>query len=150
MQAWNPWAALAARPHVALRWAAFDGGLIGLCDVDADDGPTITLAADLTRTERNAVLAHELVHLERGGSVDYAGSPPTWRAVVAREERIVDLEVAIRLVPACELRRFVRTRTGAGEAVTIDDVMEEFDVPHWVASDALDQLSRRRAAPPRV
>ncbi len=133
-----------------LRWDALDGTLIGLCDVDVHAGTaTITLASGLDRAERNAVLAHELVHLERGGGVDYAGSPPSWQAVVAREERIVDREVARRLVPPRELHRLARARRSTGDPVTIDDVIEEFDVPEWVARDAVD-LSRRRATPPRA
>lgn len=146
MRHWNPWHALAARPEVVLQRAALGGTLLGLCDPGGGDaGPTITLERELTSEEGRAVLAHELVHLERGGGVDYAGSPPSWQAIVEREERIVDLEVARRLVPAPELQRFARARVEAGEVVTIDDVMEEWGVPHWVARDALD-LSRRRAA----
>jgi hypothetical protein len=134
---WNPWQALAETPSVHLRFTRLVDPLIGLCDVDADGGPTITLANNLTRAERNAVLAHELVHLERGGGIDHDGAPPSWRDVVAREEAIVDREVARRLVPTGELRRFLHQRAALGEAVTVDDVMREFDVPDWVALDAL-------------
>jgi hypothetical protein len=147
---WNPWTALDARPDVVLRHAPLAGTLIGLCDVGADGrGPaTITLACDLTRRERTAVLAHELVHLERGGGIDYEGAPAAWNSVVAREERIVDREVACRLVPEAELRRFARARAGVDEPITIDDVMEEWDVPEWVARDAC--VNQPRAGPPRA
>jgi hypothetical protein len=153
MRRWNPWKALAARPDVVLRQAALGGTLIGFCDAGEGRGPpTITLARTLDRVERNAVLAHELVHLERGGGIDFAGAPRSWRAVVEREEHIVDREVARRLVPLQELRRFANARAEAGEAVTVDDVMEEWDVPHWVARDAVEAflVSRRRATPPRA
>ena len=142
MARWNPRAALAARTEIVLRRVALDGTLLGLCEIDDHGGTTVTLDVTLAGAERDAVLAHELVHAERGGGIDYVDAPPGWGAVVAREERIVDLEVARRLVPAEELARFARARASTGDAVTVDDVMDEWDVPEWVAWDA---LSLRRA-----
>ncbi len=138
MARWNPWSALAARPDIVLEWAGFEGTLLGLCDIDERGGCTITLSSALDRRERNAVLAHELVHAERGGGIDYVGAPPAWAAVVAREEQCVDRVTACRLVPTAELREFARARTSTGDAVTAVDVMEEWDVPDWVAWDAYD------------
>lgn len=102
----------------------------------------------LPRRERKAVLAHELVHDERGGLVDAPNAPPGWAAVVAREERIVDGIVAGRLVPTDKLAVYVE------RALSLDDggvdarmVAVEFDVPEPVAQRALEELeaeSRRR------
>jgi hypothetical protein len=130
---------------VRLRFAHLEEPLIGLCDVDAAGGPLITLADDLTRSERNAVLAHELIHLERGGGIGFVGAPPSWRAVVEREELIIDREVARRLVPTAELRRFARARAAIDEPITVDDVMEEWDVPEWVARDACAVVAAMRS-----
>lgn len=125
---WNPWAALRDRAHLTLRWARLDGLLGHL------DGDTITLHEDLDRVERNAVLCHELIHEERGGGIDHPGMPAGWSAVVAREELLVDREVAARLIPEDELVEFVRSRGSVGP-VTVAEVAEEFDVPEWVARD---------------
>ncbi len=59
----NPWSALLAarHPRVAFHWQAMDWcrGFIE----QRRGGHTITLAADLNRTTRRWVLAHELAHL---------------------------------------------------------------------------------------
>lgn len=122
---WNPWKSLRDRAHLTLRWAHLDG-LLGYLD-----GNTIVLHDDLDRVERNAVLAHELVHEERGGGIDWPGMPPAWSAVVAREELLVDREVAERLIPQAELEEFVRSRGSVGP-VTIGEIAVEFDVPEWI------------------
>ena len=103
----------------------------------ADGSVVVELDDRLDRIERNAVLAHELVHEERGGSIDFVGSAPSWAAVVAREELWVDREVARRLVPADELASFIARRGSIDEATTVADVAAEFDVPKWVAALAL-------------
>lgn len=95
----------------------------------------ILLGQHLPQRDRRAVLAHELEHLRRG-SVRFDGSPPTWDAVVAKEERQVDQIVADRLVPLDELRAFVARRGSLDEPVTVDCVAEAFEVPRWVAREA--------------
>ena len=60
MGRWNPWAALRERAHLTLRWARLDG-ILGYLERDL-----VVLDDRLDRPERNAVLAHELVHEERG------------------------------------------------------------------------------------
>jgi hypothetical protein len=88
--------------------------------------------------DRRAVLTHELVHHERG-DVDRAGVPPTWQAMVDREERAVDREVARRLVPPDELAALVAERAGLDAGIGPAEVVDHFDVPPWVAVLALEQ-----------
>jgi hypothetical protein len=127
----NPWRALRARPHILFRRAALPDGVDGWISPGADGEPTVILVSDqLGYAERRAVLAHELVHDERGGGAGYAGQPPTWDAVVARDERAVDRAVAQWLVPADELAEFVRSHHP--EPVTAEMVSAWFDVPLWV------------------
>ncbi|MCC5953444.1 MAG: hypothetical protein JJU45_15240 [Acidimicrobiia bacterium] len=139
--AWNPWRALRNRDHIHLHRhpsAHLAGGAY-----HATNGPNtiIVLSPDLDRRHRNAALAHELIHDERGVH-DPADAPPAWSAVVAREERHVDREVARRLVPPSELQAAVARWTSMGEAVTAQLVADEFDVPEAVASVALAELRR--------
>jgi hypothetical protein len=138
---WDPWAELDRREHIVLARARLPAGVHA---VYARRGARAAILLDvrLPRRDRRAVLAHELVHDERGGGADVPGMPAAWTAVVAREERAVDAEVARRLVPPRELEAFVRTRDGLGDAVTLHDLAEEFDVPTWVAETAM------RRAPP--
>lgn len=96
----------------------------------------------LSRSERNAALAHELVHDERGGGADHPGMPASWAAVVARDEAAVDQEVARRLVPPAELARFCEVMALLDIGVTAHEVAEHFDVPPAVAGAALRQLAR--------
>jgi len=98
----------------------------------------IAVDVDLDPVERNAVLAHELVHDERGGGIDASYMPPGWDAVVAREEDLVEREVARRLVPAAELTTFLALREELGEPVMVSDVADEFGVPPWVAARACE------------
>jgi hypothetical protein len=95
------------------------------------------LDASLDRTARRCVLAHELVHAERG-----IGHPAASAATMEREEEAVRREVARRLVPPDLLRRFVAARGDLG-GVTAGEVAEEFDVEREVAAKALDLLGLR-------
>jgi hypothetical protein len=86
------------------------------------------------------ILAHELVHDERGGGADLPGMPSSWGDVVTRDEKTVDDEVARRLVPVDQLARFVAARCSLGEGGTAQDVADEFDVPVELAARALRLL----------
>jgi hypothetical protein len=125
---WNAWRALRERSHLVLRWGSPAGH-----DGQIDPGGTIWLHPGLSRVDRHATLAHELVHDERG--LLPAGTPP---AVVQREELQVHAETARRLVPLEELARFVSRADF--EPVTARDVAAEFDVPTRVAERAMAQL----------
>lgn len=127
MTRWNPWRAL--RDREAIRFARLDlpDGVDG-AHATKGERRAIVIDRALLRSERNAVLAHELIHDERGHL-----PPGASDLEVLREERRVDAEVARRLVPLDELRELVRQRVELGEQVTAADIAEHFDVPEWVA-----------------
>lgn len=131
---WNPWRALRARKHLRLEWGRLSHGNGRI--VDHGDGQrTITLDTRLTGVERNAVLAHELVHDE----LDYLWPIGTNEAFVRWGERVVDQIVAERLVPHDLLQQFVLAYSEL-EGVTVDVVAREFRVPVDVAERALCRL----------
>jgi hypothetical protein len=140
---WNPWRELGRRPHLLFALAdlpaATGGAAYGRW---ADGSAAVIIDPSLGRVERNAALAHELVHDERGALIDTPAAPRTWRPVIAREEAAVNDEVARRLVPLAQLAAFV-SRTDAlepgGGAI---EVADEFDVPEEVAARALVLLER--------
>jgi hypothetical protein len=139
---WNPWAALRARPAVELRFAEL-GSSRGLWQRDAR-GEVIVLDLRLDRRARRCVLAHELVHAERG-----IGHPAATAATMEREEEAVRREVARRLVPPGLLASLVASRANVG-GVTVADVADEFDVELDVATKALALLGLRPPGSPRT
>jgi hypothetical protein len=89
---YDPWRELAASwPEVEVRLAPLGGRLLGELRY-----PVITLRAGTSAAQRRCTLAHEIVHLERGG-----GGCGPW---AAREERLVHREAARRLITSGELR----------------------------------------------
>lgn len=125
---WNPWAALGDHPDIEVQFTAMadrDGW-----SVPYPGRPVILLEERLTQVERNAALAHELVHLERGWPCQ-----ASW----AEEERVHD-EVARRLVPLGRLLRWVVQLERAGETVEPWMAAEEFHVPEHVAERAMRML----------
>lgn len=134
MGRWNPWAA--ARRHAGLT-ILYGHVPYGATWHRTPKGDVITIDESATRRERRALLAHELIHMERG-----VGFPYATLETMAKEEVLVRRETARRLVPLEELAEFV-VRRASVEQVTPDVVAEEFDVPPKVASDALAQLPRR-------
>lgn len=121
-QAWNPWRALRERGEGAELWFAPLGGPRGLW-VRRDGGDQIYLDERLGRRERREVLAHELIHAERG--VGQNGDVTA--ATMAKEEETVWREAMRRLAPPAEVRRFLdRTPDDAG--VTLSDLADEFDL----------------------
>jgi Zn-dependent peptidase ImmA (M78 family) len=139
--AWNPWAELRRRRDVILLkpWdlpASAGGG----CCIANEAGAVIVLDRRLTQVERNAVLAHELVHAERGGICNDDEVPATWAPVVAREERTVDDIAVRRLVPPESLRRWCVTQESVGAHVEPWQVAEEWRVPERVARRALELM----------
>lgn len=101
----------------------------------------IVIDATADRRTRRALLAHELIHAERG-----IGFPAASPAVMQREEAAVRRETAIRLVPLDELADFV-IRTEDIEPVTPTVVGEEFDVPEHVAHEAMRALEQASLLP---
>lgn len=132
---WNPWRALRARETARLRFRAVHPSA-GRGYIEIVGGyEVITLHHDLDPVERNAGLAHEIIHAERG--VPPVDCPPL---LLAKEETAVRRETARRLVPLDELRAFVAARAEFG-AVTAGDVGEEFEVPIDVALEAMRQVA---------
>src|SRR5687768_1805983 len=134
MAGWNPWAAARAWPHLEIWFGDVPDGATWHRD---EHGDHIVLDASATRRERRALLAHELVHAERG-----IGFPHATAATMQREEAIVRRETAVRLVPLDDLASLVERR-GDVEPVTEGVVAEEFDVPEDVAREALLALGQR-------
>lgn len=141
---WNPWATLRERTSTSLVWQRTSGA--GLAEVHPGGAEVIVLDPRLGRVDRRAVLAHELVHLER--SLLPLG---TTESVRQREEFQVRAETVRRLVPPIQLAHFVTARSDV-EGVTAEVVADAFDVTPSIAEAALQDLqrevSRRRVASP--
>lgn len=101
------------------------------------DETVILVDYSLGRRERRVVLAHELIHVERGVGTDQPGMPSTWAPVVAKEEAAVNAEVARRLVPLDELEEWVRRRTESDITTTPFDVSVEWDTTEQLAELAM-------------
>ena len=127
---WNPWVALRELEHAETAHLSLPEGVVG-ASVPYPGRPVILLDDGLTQVERNAVLAHELIHLERGGSC----AASTWR-----DEEAVEDEVARRLVPLNELHGWVVTRELDEAQVEVWHVADEFHVPQYVAERAMRLL----------
>ncbi len=140
MQRWNPWRALRSRPHITLRFdpIARQGG--GGIYYRRGDQAVIVLDPALSRRDRRSLLAHELVHDERGGGCEWGGMPFEWLVVVNREEHRVSKITADRLIPRGELLGLLRRCETVGEEVTARFVALEFDVADWAARIALADL----------
>ena len=98
-----------------------------------DGRPVLVVTRSLGRRLREAALAHELVHHERGP----CSCTATWDYVCNKEERKVDRIVADRMLPGGEVLAFAQRRAELGEPTTVTDLAEEFDVAEWVAEIAL-------------
>jgi hypothetical protein len=141
---WRPWRALRERSTIEFMLCDLPPGVRAIYGRRGDD-EAIIVNQTLTPAERLAAIAHELVHVERGGSGHCAGAPQSWGAVVAREEARVDRIVAERLVPLGRLADFVTARAEL-EGVTAEHAAEEFGVPADVAERAMRALIDRRSA----
>jgi hypothetical protein len=138
-----PWRALRSRPHIVFRLTALPSDTGGAVYWPRGARAAIVIDPSLRRRERNAALAHELVHDERRGGASMVGMPPTWQAVVSRDEAAVDREVARRLVPPAELAKFLEAMDLLGIGVTAHEVAEHFDVTEAVATEALRSSIRQ-------
>ena len=127
MTRWNPWASLRDLP-VEL-WFAPLRGQRGRW-TRRPEGDEILLEESLDRRSRREVLAHELVHVERG-----VGWPAATSATMQLEEERVWRIALRRLAPPAEIARFVRSRATVGP-VTIADLADEFDLSLEAAARA--------------
>jgi hypothetical protein len=139
---WNPWRELRLREHIVFRLAPLPDGVDGVYWPRGGRAAVI-VDRDLDQRHRRAVLAHELIHDERGGGATCVGMPDSWDDVVARDELVVDKERARRLVPPHALRDFIEVRMTLDDlpGVTPLEVSEHFDVPISVAERALRLLA---------
>ena len=129
MARWNPWRALRASP--AHLWFAPLEDERGRW-TRGTFGDEILLSSDLGRRERREVLAHELVHAERG-----VGWPAASAATMELEEERVWRIALERLAPPAEVARFLERRGSVGP-VTVADLAEEFDL----SPSGADRLAR--------
>ncbi len=90
------------------------------------------LEQSLGRQARQEVLAHELVHAERG-----VGWPDASAATMEVEEERVWRIALRRLVPPAQIARFLAERGTVGP-VTVADLAEEFDL----TSDAAARVAQ--------
>lgn len=134
---YSVWGAVAERLDVRVRLVELPEATGGALLHRDGERNWILVDRRLSPTERRVRVLHELVHLERGDSTRHRDAPPSWDAMVAREEGIVNEVVAERLVPATELALYVAQRVGMGEPVTAADIAAEFGV---------DEVTARRAA----
>ena len=143
--AWNPWRDLRYRKHITLGFTDVPGRSDAVYVTWPDGGAVVLIDRRLDRIHRNAALAHELIHDERG--IDgHANDSDLWKPVRARDEQQVDREVARRLVPLDELEQVVALAESQGVALEAWEVAEEFDVPLAVAERACYLLRDRRAS----
>jgi len=82
----HPWRRLRALAHIELHW--HDDGPMG--ETDHEDG-TISIRRGMTQAERRCTVLHELLHVERGTSLE--------GVLHAREERIVRKLTAREMLP---------------------------------------------------
>src|SRR4051812_10322064 len=117
MSRWNPWSSL--RSSSVELWFAPLRGERGRWTRRAL-GDEILLEETLDRRSRNEVLAHELVHVERG-----VGWPHATAATMQIEEDRVWRIALRRLAPPDEVSRFLAQRSTVGP-VTVAELAEEF------------------------
>ena len=118
------------REHVGFALARLPAALGGGMWWPRGRRSAVILDRSLTQVERNAALAHELVHEELPGA----------------SERQVNDEVARRLVPLDELAQLVASICDDGTPVMAYEIAEAFDVPQAVAERACELLRREGAA----
>jgi hypothetical protein len=139
MPRWNPWRALRAS-SVELWFAAIPGERGRW--TRRPEGDEILLSPQLGRRERREVLAHELVHAERG-----VGWPAASAATMELEEERVWREALRRLAPPDEVRAFLAQRSTVGP-VTVADLAEEFDLSPGAARRVAHLLAVADGRPP--
>ncbi len=125
MVRWNPWRAL--RAGAAEFWFADLGEDRGRW-TRRDGRDEILVSASLGRRDRREVLAHELVHVERG-----VGWPSATAATMELEEERVWREALARLAPPDEVDAFLERRATVGP-VLVEDLAEEFDLSDAAAA----------------
>lgn len=137
---YDPWPVVEARADLTVAWTPVARYMGGGFTVRRRGHTIIALDPDLPVVHRRAALTHELVHDERGGVHDPTDGPEAWGAVVAREERAVDREVARRLAPRPTVLDAVRRLLVDDGSVTARTLADELELPEHLAALALDEL----------
>lgn len=138
MPGWKVWGELRRRPNLELEWAWLPGRNAEIEEY-ADGSRVITLGLGQDPCDRRAALAHELVHDDTGLLFE----PDTPAYLVSKGEMFVDRETARRLVPIDELEVAVKRAVLDGECVGWREVADWFEVPRYVAEEAMRQLEQR-------
>lgn len=144
MPRWSHWRAASLLPDLTIRLDHLPPETGGGVLARRGDKVVIILDRRLTQIERRVMLAHELVHHERGSSSrchDTGYLSPH----VIHEERSVERIAAQRLVPADMLEVFVDRHTSLGHGVLAHQVADEFRVTDPVAALAMKLLEMERA-----
>jgi Zn-dependent peptidase ImmA (M78 family) len=143
----DPWTELERRPHITFALAQLPPAVGGGFYARWPTGEAVVVVdAARRREEQTAILAHELVHDDRGGGCPCSSDDsPAWRVVVAREEARVARLAAALLVPLEELASYVDQVVDLEEPVTAYDVAEAFATTEGTAGTALEALLALRA-----
>ncbi len=134
----DPERALASMtPEPAVVSRRLDG-----CTGMIDAGPPLEVAYDyrLGRRDRRAVLTHEFTHLD----LDALYTRDTPSSIVEKIESRVRRCSTDRLVPPEQLETLARRAEEHDVPLHVWDLMEHFDVPMYVAHEAMALRSRRR------
>lgn len=137
---WDVWGEAERRPGLTVQQAECPDGISGFWAEGRNGRRLIMLDTRLDERKRTEVLAHELVHDERCGAAEHPAVPMSWSAIVAREEGVVNDEVARRLVPRVPLIELIRGRMALGEGTSPVEVADRFGVSGSVARRALALL----------
>lgn len=140
----RPWRVLRDRAEIEFVLCDLPPGVRAIYAHD-DEDKAILVSRALSPAERLAALAHELVHMERGGGCHDPYLPEAMRPLTVREEERVERVVADWLLPPEQLQLFVDRRAEL-EPITVAVVAEEFEVAEHVAERAMRQLKDRRTA----
>lgn len=138
---WNPWKTLPHLDHVYVDFhASLPEGVQGL-SCQSDNGTiAIALDANLGQNERCWTLAHELIHISRGGSCKRTPGATFWEAMTVKEEAHVNAVACDLVVPPRLLAVEVERALTLDEDPDLAEVADRFWVPKAVARYALHRL----------
>lgn len=131
---YHPWRHLSSMTDVRVVFREMHGEL-GTCSFD---DRIITLNAAMGPAQRRCTLAHELVHLERGGI-------PIDPVMIAREEAAVDRIAAYRLIDLDALvsaLSWAASHAEAAEVLHVDKATLECRLANLSAIERADVESR--------
>lgn len=138
---WNPWKTLPHLSHVYVDfYATTPEGVHGLSCQASNGNIAIALDANLGQPERCWTLAHELVHIERGGGCQARPGNPIWGIQITKEEAAVNAIACDRLIPPRLIAADVRQALTLDKDPPIEDLADRYWVPPTVIQLALHRL----------